>query len=560
MNGHAHHHPVASEGGGFLARLFDASEFTARAICFNQDPKVIWLHLISDTIIAAAYFSIPVALLTLVFKRRDLVYNWMFVLFGGFILLCGTTHVFNVLALHHPMYRLDGIVKALTAVFSIGTAAVLWPLIPKVLLIPSPSMLRDANARLESEVAERRQAQEELQRARADLEVRVEQRTAELARAHQELQELNGTLERRVEQRTQELVDANRELEISHQRLRVSERMAGIGALSAGLGHDMGNLLLPIRARLEAMQSRGLPEDLRDDVAAIRTSAEYLQRLSRGLRMLSLDPEEGVSESTDLDAWWRDVLPMLDNVLPPSIDLRVAIEPGLPRVHIAGHSLTQAVFNLVQNAGDAMKARGHGTVTLRAARASRPGFIDITVSDDGPGMTPDVAERCLQPFFTTKTRSISTGLGLSLVHAIVQRSGGEVAVRSQAGHGAAFSLLLREDVASKDRPTPALGAVVMLRDVRLRGIAHELVRSLGFTPVKDAHEAALWIGDADAEGAQAAAAFVARAGHHHALLVGPGVVSPQERITHVAETRPTVLRAALAAVAARLAVSAPGAA
>jgi signal transduction histidine kinase len=540
VNGHVHHHPVASQGGGFLSRLFDASDFTARAVCFNRDPGVIWLHLISDSIIAAAYFSIPITLITLVLKRRDLVYNWMFVLFGGFILLCGTTHVFNVLALTHPMYRLDGVVKALTALFSIGTAAVLWPLIPKILLVPSPSMLREANSRLES-----------------DLAMRVEQRTAELARAHQELQELNASLEGRVVQRTQELVDANRELELSHQRLRVSERMAAIGALSAGLGHDMGNLLLPVRARLEAMETRGVPEDLREDVVGIRTSAEYLQRLSRGLRMLSLDPEEGVSESTDLDAWWRDVLPMLDNVLPPSIDLRVQIEPGLPRVQIAAHSLTQAVFNLVQNAGDAMKARAHGTVTVHAARsASRPGLVEITVSDDGPGMTAEVAERCLQPFFTTKTRSISTGLGLALVHAIVQRAGGEIQVRSKPGQGASFTLVLRQSAATKDRPIAALGAALMVRDVRVRGVIHELVRSLGLTPVKDPTQAALWIGDvADARSAEE---FVARAPHHRALLLGPGPVVANERITHVAENRPTVLRAAIARAAEQLAVSAPG--
>src|ERR1044071_5678964 len=86
--GHAH---AVGETGSFFARLFSTGDFTPRSICFNQDPQVIWLHFTSDLIITLAYYSIPIALVYLVMKRRDLVFNWMFVLFGGFILLCGTT-------------------------------------------------------------------------------------------------------------------------------------------------------------------------------------------------------------------------------------------------------------------------------------------------------------------------------------------------------------------------------------------------------------------------------------------------------------------------------------
>jgi len=516
------------ETGSFLSRLFDAGDFTARVVCFNRDPGVIWLHLLSDTVIAAAYFSIPIALITLVLKRRDLAFPWMFVLFGGFILLCGTTHVFNVLALHYPMYRLDGVVKALTAAFSIGTAVALWPLIPKILTIPSPEMLRSANSELEGQVTKRRQAQEELQKARDELQLRVDQ-----------------------------LETANQELELSHQRLRVSERMAAIGTLSAGLGHDMGNLLLPVRARLDAIESRGLPEELKEDIGAIRTCAEYLQRLSRGVRLLSLDPHEGELEATVVTSWWEEVRPMLENAIPEHVDLRAEFDADLPPAMLSRHGLTQAVFNLVQNAGDAMRSRGSGEVVIWARRGAEPDTIDIGVRDNGPGMNEETQRRCLEPFYTTKIRAISTGLGLALVNGIIERVKGRIEVRSELGKGSEFILHLR--AASGLRPVGAgrLCAVVSIADRRLSGFTAELLSSLGFEvvvgdgPVNTG--AAVWVVDNRAT-TNDLSHFVNGADGRRALVLGvEGVDS--DRVRLLRDARPTAVRAALAATAQELGVA-----
>jgi signal transduction histidine kinase len=506
-----------------LSRLFDVSDFTARVVCFNRDPGVIWLHLISDTIIAAAYFSIPVALITLVLKRRDLAFPWMFVLFGGFILLCGTTHVFNVLALHYPMYRMDGVVKALTAAFSIGTAVALWPLIPKILTIPSPQMLRSANSELEGQVTKRRQAQEELQRARDELHVRVEQ-----------------------------LEKANQELELSHQRLRVSERMAAIGTLSAGLGHDMGNLLLPVRARLDAIESRGLEAGLKEDVAAIRTCAEYLQRLSRGLRLLSLDPDDGELEATVIGSWWDEVRPMLENAVPEHIELRAELESTLPPVMLSRHGLTQAVFNLVQNAGDAMRSSASGEVVVWA-RPGTEGTLEVGVRDNGPGMTEETRRRCLEPFYTTKTRAISTGLGLALVNGIVERVKGRVEVRSELGRGSEFILHLRAGAGAQREKNGRLRAVVSVADPRLAGFTAELLKSLGFDViVGDGPSdigATVWVTDSRA-GTEALRHFLNGGDNRRALVLGGGVDADRVRVVPV--PKPTAVRAALGATAREL--------
>jgi diguanylate cyclase (GGDEF)-like protein/PAS domain S-box-containing protein len=116
--------------------------FMPHGACYLWLPSILWLHIVSDVIIALAYFSIPFALLYFVKKRTDLAYRWVFVLFGLFICLCGTTHLFNIWTIWHPDYWLDGLIKSATALASIVTALLIWPLIPKLLRLPSPEALR----------------------------------------------------------------------------------------------------------------------------------------------------------------------------------------------------------------------------------------------------------------------------------------------------------------------------------------------------------------------------------------------------------------------------------
>ncbi|HEY2955153.1 MAG TPA: ATP-binding protein [Candidatus Eisenbacteria bacterium] len=131
----------------FFSKLF-SSDFMPHGHCYYWRPAILWLHVISDSVIALAYYTIPVALIYLVRKRRDLVFHWMFVMFGVFIFACGTTHVMNIWEVWHGTYRLGGMVKVVTAVASIVTAVVLWPLVPKALALPSAAQLAAANADL----------------------------------------------------------------------------------------------------------------------------------------------------------------------------------------------------------------------------------------------------------------------------------------------------------------------------------------------------------------------------------------------------------------------------
>jgi PAS domain S-box-containing protein len=138
-----------------VSGLFDISRFTPHGFCLAWDPELIWILGLSDLLVAAAYFSIPAALVVFARRRKDLAFKPIFGLFAAFILACGSTHVMGAITLWVPLYRLAAWINVITAGLSVATAVMLWPLIPKALALPSPAALRDVNAALAAEVERR---------------------------------------------------------------------------------------------------------------------------------------------------------------------------------------------------------------------------------------------------------------------------------------------------------------------------------------------------------------------------------------------------------------------
>lgn len=154
----------------FLRKLF-TSDFMAHGYCYLWRPEIVWLHVGSDALITLAYYSIPITLIYFVWKRHDLPFHWVFVMFGAFILGCGTTHAMEVWTIWHGTYRLSGIIKLITAGLSVGTAVALVPILPKALALPSPARLAEANRELEKEARRRERAEEEQRRSFEQLRV-----------------------------------------------------------------------------------------------------------------------------------------------------------------------------------------------------------------------------------------------------------------------------------------------------------------------------------------------------------------------------------------------------
>ncbi|MBC1236678.1 PAS domain S-box protein [Nostoc sp. 2RC] len=144
----------------FLNSFFSADQFIPHGHCYLWKPGLVWLHLISDVLTALAYYSIPVMLVYFVRKRRDVPFDWIFLMFSTFIVACGTTHLMDVWTLWYPTYWLSGLIKAVTAFVSVVTALELVPLIPQALALPSPAQLETANCQLAKEIAERKRTEE----------------------------------------------------------------------------------------------------------------------------------------------------------------------------------------------------------------------------------------------------------------------------------------------------------------------------------------------------------------------------------------------------------------
>ena len=245
------------------------------------------------------------------------------------------------------------------------------------------------------------------------------------------------------------------------QRMRVADRLASIGMLGAGLGHDLQNVLLPIQAHLNALTS------LRSDFAtvaareryeqhteAMRSCVAYLRQLADGMHFLSRASSSSSEESsaeivTELRSWWSTVEPLFTAALPREIRFEEAFKARCGDVRIDPSVLTQVVLNLIVNARDALVQRhgirgqgGEIRVAFGPARLEKRRAVRIAVADNGIGMSAETRARACEVFFTTKPSGRGTGLGLAMVAKAVEEARGKMEITSTLGVGTTIEIVL----------------------------------------------------------------------------------------------------------------------
>ncbi|HEY8187603.1 MAG TPA: PAS domain S-box protein [Pyrinomonadaceae bacterium] len=231
-----------------------------------------------------------------------------------------------------------------------------------------------------------------------------------------------------------------------------AQRMESIGTLAGGIAHDLNNVLSPILMAIDMLQLKATDESTRKWLEVLRTNAErggdmvrQVLSFARGVEgeRVALQPKHLIKE----------IVKILRETLPKSIEISSHLPNDLWVISADATQMHQVLMNLCVNARDAMPEGG--SISIKAENTfvdenyarmhieAKPGrFVLITVSDTGPGMTPEIQSRIFEPFFTTKEMTKGTGLGLSTALTIVKSHGGFINVYSELHKGSQFSLYL----------------------------------------------------------------------------------------------------------------------
>ncbi len=235
-----------------------------------------------------------------------------------------------------------------------------------------------------------------------------------------------------------ELRHAEAERQRIEEQFRQAQKMESIGRLASAVAHDFNNLLTVIAGYAQMGLEGTSPEShLRLAFAEIDEAATRAADLAG--RLLAFGrPKPAASRDVVLNELVRNFERMLTRVLGGTIQLEVSLDPHVGKLHGDSGQIEQILMNLAVNARDAMPEGGR--LTIEAVTIPASGQIQLTVSDTGTGMSPEVMARIFEPFFTTKPEGKGTGLGLATVYGIVKQADGSIEVASEPGRGTTFTL------------------------------------------------------------------------------------------------------------------------
>lgn len=383
----------------FLRNLLSADSFMPHGCCYMWNAGLIALHVISDGLIALAYYSIPLTLIYFVRRRKDLAFDWIYICFAGFIVACGTTHLMEVVNVWYPNYWLAGVVKGITAVISVITAALLVAVVPKALALPSPEELRETNKALQKEITERKLAVDRSQKLNSDLQ-----------------------------SRTTQLEAANKELE----------------AFSYSVSHDLRAPLRHIDGFIELLKMEkdsNLTPAGQQYLSVIASSARQMGTLIDDLLIFSrMSRAEMQRRPVNMD----QLLKESQSEVMRDAEGRViewTISP-LPEMTIDVILFKQIWLNLLSNAVKYTRNRSRAEITVGCV--DRGYEYEFFVKDNGAGFDMKYASKLFGIFqrLHRQEEFEGNGIGLANVRRIVARHGGRTWAEAELDAGATFYFTL----------------------------------------------------------------------------------------------------------------------
>jgi signal transduction histidine kinase len=385
----------------FLQRLFSTDGFMQHGMCYNWDANVIRLHVISDALIALAYYSIPLTLIYFVRKRKDLAFDWMFLCFAMFIVACGTTHLMEIYNVWHPTYWLSGVIKAITAFVSVITALLLIKLVPQALALPSPAQLRKTNEALQNEIRERALA-------------------------------------------TAKIESLNKELLMNTARIQSSNKELETFAYS--VSHDLRAPLRHIDGYVNLLgeTSKTLGSEGERYTKKISESAKQM-----GLLIDNLLAFSGMGRSA-MQREWVESCALVEQVreeLAPDMQGRIIDWKigKLPRVYADKALMKQVWMNLL---GNAIKySRNRKQAEIEVGCKEGPAEFEFFVRDNGAGFDMQYLSKLFGIFqrLHLKEEFEGTGIGLANVQRIIARHGGKTWAEGEVNVGATFYFTLPKE-------------------------------------------------------------------------------------------------------------------
>ncbi|QFU21641.1 HAMP domain-containing histidine kinase [Shewanella eurypsychrophilus] len=392
--------------------FFNNEAFMPHGMCYLWRPDILWTSVISDVVTALAYFSITLAVIVFVKRRKDLPYPWFFLLSGSVIFLaCGLSHLINAIVIWEPIYGVSSISKAVTAVTSLATGIVIWFLLPFFLALPSPSMLERKNSALKLS-----------------------------------LEKLNSA--------QQDIIE--------------SQKLASLGHLIAGMAHELNtpigtsitaathieSVIKKAKKQSYSIETEELIDEIDQALELVNRNLLRSANLVKIFKQVSANQHEIDDKPFNLYEFTTDLINSLmykfelaadqvDISCPPA--LKINSNPN-QFIVIMTHLFTNSVEHSFPELSD-------GLIEINFSLNEDHALV-IKYKDNGIGMNQEQLARIFEPFFTTRRGGKGTGLGMTIVYNTVTNMKGQIQCKSALGEGTCFQITVPVEIVNEEPTKP----------------------------------------------------------------------------------------------------------